>query len=200
MLYGTPPFPVNVQKSPGEQAFAEVRSALKQETKDSPVQYMVESKKLCLAIVEAYEVVCNYRRRNWEHDQAAILKQEIQNQLMAFALMRVVTDEEIKAAAVRTHEGFHAVANANPPVSKSGLMVREMESNLEQTPEVEEAIKAALLIQPLFRIFHQNAETFVNLEKHYPEIAHTLPNLVQGANESLVQFMQMQSRPPSNPI
>lgn len=200
MLYGTPPFPVNVQKSPGEQAFAEVRNALKQETKDTPVQFMMESKKLCLAIVEAYELVCTYRRKSAECDQAAILKQEIQHQLMAFALMRVLSDDDIKACAIATHENFHEVATANPPMSKSGLMVQHMESMLEQTPELEEAIKGALVVQPLFRVFHQQTEVFAKLEQHYPEIAHTLPTLVAGANESLVQFMQMQSRPPSGPL
>ena len=193
MLHGIPPFPVNVQKSPGEQAFAEVRAALKAETAEAPVVFMMESKKLCLGIVEAYELLANHRRRSLDCDQGAILRQELQHQVMAFALMRVITDDEIKAAAIRSSEKFHEGANATPPVTKAGLLVREMESVIDQDPETEEAIKAALVSQPLFRVLSQTPEVFTNLEQHYPEIALNVPNLVAGTNESLVQLMQMQS-------
>jgi hypothetical protein len=45
----------------------------------------------------------------------------------------------------------------------------------------------------------QKPEVFNALEEHYPSIALTVPQLVAGINESLVQLMQMQTggyRPP----
>lgn len=203
MLHGIPPFPVNVQKSPGELAFSEVRQALKAETAETPTQFMVESKKLGLGIVEAYELLCNYKRRGLEFNQGQILRQELQHQVMAFALMRVLPDEDIKASAVRTQEKIHEAATANPPMTRAGLLVKEMEALVEMSPESEEAIKAGLVIQPLFRVLSQKPEVFTALEEHYPQIALTVPQMVSGINESLVQLMQMQTggyRPPQPPV
>ena len=202
MLYGTPPFPVNVQKSPGEQAFSEVRQALKAETVDTPTLFMVESKKLGLGIVEAFELLCTYRRRGLEFNQAQILRQELQHQVMAFALMRVLNDEDIKGAAVRTQEKLSEAAQGNPPMTRAGLLVREMEALIEQNEQTEEIIKQALVIQPLFRVMSQKPEVLDKLDEHYPQIALTVPQLVAGINESLVQLMQMQTggyRPPQAP-
>ncbi len=81
------------KKPPEELAFQEVRTALKQECRDNIPLLMGETKKLGVGVLEACELMLVANRRSLTLDAPEILRQELQNQVMAYALMRFLPDE-----------------------------------------------------------------------------------------------------------
>jgi len=191
MLYGTPPFPHQPNpKPPAEQALSQIRQSLKELCPESALVYMMETKKLYLGIIEAFEMLGHHRRRNLPHDQAEILRNELRNQLMAFALLHLVSDEQAKKAAKISTEGWYDAANQTPPLSRTALMLRELESGVESTPENEAVISRWLMNQPLFQLFSQTPELFSVLEQHYPECAAGIPQILRSTNETVASLMK----------
>jgi hypothetical protein len=181
-------------KPPEEVAFQEARAALKTECRDNVPLLMGETKKMGMAILEAVEVMLVAERREIELDPAQVLRQELQNQVMAYALMRFLPDEACRVAAeacaVKVPEGM----KETPPVGKAGVFVRELEAQVKDTPKNQEAIKQWLLTQPLFRTLTQKPEAFAKLEQHYVDCAPKMNQLIQSTNESLTTLLHQQSQ------
>lgn len=180
-------------KPPEEVAFAEARAALKGECADNVPVLMGETKKMCVAIVEAGELMLTARHRRLELNPAAVLRQELQNQVMAYALMRFLPDDTWKAAAERSGSLLAAGLAENPPVGKAGVFVRELESQVKDTPRNQEHIKQWLLTQPLFRALNNKPEAFAKLEAHFEECGPKMNQLIQSTNESLSNLLHQQS-------
>jgi hypothetical protein len=191
MLYGNPPFPHQPNpKPPAEQALSQIRQALKGLCPESALVYMMETKKLYLGIIEAFEMLGHHRRRNLPHDQAEILRNELRNQLMAFAILHLVNDDQAKKAAKVSTEGWYEAANQSPPISRTALMLRELEACVESTPDNEAVISRWLMNQPLFQLFSQTPELFTVLEQHYPECAPGIPQILKSTNETVASLMK----------
>lgn len=195
MAPGVPPAGLQsgATKPPEELAFQEARSALKQECRDNVPLLMGETKKLGVAVLEACEVMMVAGRRGLVLDGPAVLRQEMQNQVMAYALMRFLPDDSWKAAAESCAAKIPLGLQETPPVGKAGLFVRELESLVKDTPKNQEAIKQWLVTQPLFRVLTQNPQVFANLETHYLECAGKMNQMIQSTNESLTTLLHQQS-------
>ena len=197
MGMGVPPAGAGVptsSKPPEELAFAEARAAIKVECRDNVPQLMGETKKLSVAVLEAWDLMLVAGRRNLVLNPVEVLRQEMQNQVMAYALMRFLPDETNKAAAEACAAKIPQAMQENPPVGKAGLFVRELEGHVKDTPRNQAAIKEWLLSQPLFRAMTGNPQAFANLEQHYQECAPKMNQIIQSANESLTSLLQQQSQ------
>lgn len=181
-------------KPPEEMAFAEARAAIKAECRDNVPLLMGETKKLSVAVLEAWDLMLVAGRRGLELNPVEILRQEMQNQVMAYALMRFLPDDACKSAAEACSAKIPQAMQENPPVGKAGLFVRELEALVKDTPRNQQAIKEWLLSQPLFRAMTGNAGAFANLEAHYQECAPKMNQIIQSANESLTSLLQQQSQ------
>lgn len=182
------------QKPPEEVAFQEVRAALKPECRDNIPLLMAETKKLGVAVLEACELLLVANRRSLSLNQVEVLRQELQNQVMAYALMRFLPDDSWKAAAEACAAKIPQGLAESPPVGKAGLFVRELEALVPDTPRNQEFIKQWLLAQPLFRVLNQKPEIFTALEEHYPACAGKMNQMIQSTNESLSTLLQQQSQ------
>lgn len=181
-------------KPPEELAFAEARAAIKLECRDNVPQLMGETKKLSVAVLEAWDLMLVAGRRNIELNPVDVLRQEMQNQVMAYALMRFLPDEACKNAAEACVAKIPQALQENPPVGKAGLFVRELEALVKDTPRNQAAIQEWLMSQPLFRAMTKTPEAFANLEVHYQECAPKMNQIIQSANESLTSLLQQQSQ------
>ena len=193
MNMGMPGAPA-ASKPPEELAFAEARAAIKQQCGDNVPLLMGETKKLSVAVLEAWDLMLVAGRRGVELNSVEILRQEMQNQVMAYALMRFLPDEACKAAAEACAAKIPQAMQENPPMGKAGLFVRELEANVKDTPRNQAAIKEWLLSQPLFRAMTGNAAAFANLEQYYQECAPKMNQIIQSANESLTSLLNQQRR------
>lgn len=191
---GVPPagLGASASKPPEELAFQEARAALKAECRDNVPLLMGETKKLGVAVLEAAEVVLIAQRRGVEVKPAELLRQEMQNQVMAYALMRFLPDEAWQAAAESCGSKLLAAAQENPPVGKAGVFVRELEGLVKDTPRNREAIQQWLLTQPLFRVLSQKPESLAKLEEHFLECAPKMNQMIQATNESLTTLLHQQ--------
>ena len=197
MGMGVPPAGAGVPaaaKPPEELAFAEARAAIKLECRDNVPLLMGETKKLSVAVLEAWDLMLVAGRRGLELNSIEILRQEIQNQVMAYALMRFLPDDACKGAAEACAAKIPQAMQEHPPVGKAGLFVRELEAQVKDTPRNQAAIKEWLLSQPLFRAMTGNPQAFANLEKYYQECAPKMNQIIQSANESLTSLLQQQSQ------
>lgn len=193
---GVPPVGAGVpvaKKGPEELAFQEARAALKQECKDNVPLLMGEVKKLSMAVLEACEILDVAERRGLTLPKEAVLQQEMQHQVMAYALMRFLPEDDLRAAAELSAGKIVQGFAENPPVGKAGVFVRELEGRVKDTPRNQESIKQWLLTQPLFRVLNQNPTAFANLEQHFREAAPKMNQLIQSTNESLTSLLQQQS-------
>jgi len=181
-------------KPPEELAFQEARAALKAECKDNLPLLMGETKKLSVAILEAWDLILVGERRGLELQPALVLRQEMQNQVMAYALMRFLPDEECKAAAEACAGKIPRGLQETPPVGKAGMFVRELESRVKDTPRNQKAIKEWLLAQPLFRALNNNPQAFGSLEQHFQECAPKMNQIIHSTNESLNTLLNQQSQ------
>jgi len=107
-------------KPPEEVAFQEARAAIKVECRDNIPQLMGETKKLSVAVLEAWDLMLVAGRRGVEMDPVEVLRQEMQNQVMAYALMRFLPDEACKSAAEGCGAKIPLAMQENPPVGKAG--------------------------------------------------------------------------------
>lgn len=192
---GIPPAGIGgaAAKPPEELAFQEARNALKSECRDNVPLLMAETKKMGVAVLEACEVVAVAERRGLELDRPQILRQELQNQVMAYALMRFLPDDAWKHAAEATQQKIVEAMQANPPLGKAGVFVRELESQVKDTPKNRDAIQQWLVTQPLFRVLNSKPEAFANLEQHYVECAGKMNQIIQSTNETLTTLLHQQS-------
>lgn len=186
MLYGVPPYAPQ-PKPPGEQALTDLRRALQEECQQQAVQYLAESKKLCMAVSEAYSLRGEYERRGLPAPD--LLRQELQHQLLAYALMRVLPEEASKTALDRASARSDSALGMNPPMSRVALLVGELES--AAPAELEDRVAEALAAQPLFRVMGQASETVDVLATHYHEVAHKATQLVLGNQEAIQAAMQL---------
>lgn len=180
-------------KPPEELAFQEARAALKAECRDNVPLLMGETKKLSVAVLEAWDLMMVADRRGLTLQPAEVLRQEMQNQVMAYALMRFLPDEACRSAAEACAAKIPEGMQENPPVGKAGVFVRELESLVKDTPRNQEAIKEWLLAQPLFRAITQNPQAFASLEQHFQECAPRMNQIIQSTNESLTTLLNQQS-------
>ena len=196
MGMGIPPAGAGVAgaaKAPEELAFQEARAALKAECRDNVPLLMGETKKLSVAVLEAWDLMLVAERRGLTLVPAEVLRQEMQNQVMAYALMRFLPDDACKEAAEGCVTKIPLGMQESPPVGKAGVFVRELESRVKDTPRNQEAIKEWLLAQPLFRAVTQNAQAFASLEQHFQQCAPKMNQIIQSTNESLSTLLNQQS-------
>ena len=196
MGMGVPPAGTGLSgapKPPEELAFQEARAALKSECRDNVPLLMGETKKLSVAVLEAWDLMLVAERRGLTLNPSEVLRQEMQNQVMAYALMRFLPDEACKGAAEACAIKIPLGMQESPPVGKAGVFVRELESLVKDTPRNQEAMKERLLAQPLFRAITQNPQAFASLEQHFQECAPKMNQIIQSTNESLTTLLNQQS-------
>lgn len=186
MLYGVPPY-APTPKPPGEQALHDLRRALQEECQQNAVLYLAESKKLCMAISEAYTLRGEYERRGLSTPD--LLRQELQHQLLAYALLRLLPEEAGKAALERAAARSDSALTLNPPMSRVALLVGELETSA--SADLEGPVAEALAVQPLFRVMGQSADAVETLSQHYHDVAPKATQLVLGNQEAILAAMQM---------
>lgn len=163
-------------------AFNEVTQALKQATAGNSFQYMAETKKLCLAVCAAEEMASTLRSRSQNFDPRKLFHQELQNQILAFALMRVLPENVVKTSM----QAANAAAQADPgSMSAAGRLARELEQAAGEKQETVEAVQEALMAQPLFRVASQMPEVWANLEQQYEQCAPYAANLMGTLKSSM---------------
>ncbi len=186
MLYGVPPY-APTPKPPGEQALTDLRRAIQEECQQNAVLYLAESKKLCMAVSEAYTLKGEYERRGLQAPD--LLRQELQHQLLAYALMKLLPEEAVKAALERAGARSEAALNLNPPMSRVAVLVGELEGGAQA--DLEDKVAEALAAQPLFRVMGQASESVDILATHYAEVAPKATQLVLGNQEAILAAMQL---------
>lgn len=187
MLYGVPPY-APTPKPPGEQALTDLRRAIQEECQQNAVLYLAESKKLCMAVSEAYTLKGEYERRGLQPPD--LLRQELQHQLLAYALMRLLPEEAVKAALERAGARSEAALNLNPPMSRVAVLVGELEGGAPADLH-EDKVAEALAAQPMFRVMGQAADAVDVLATHFAEVAPKATQLVLGNQEAILAAMQL---------
>ena len=186
--YSPPPYTPNLPPpDPSLQTFNAVTQALRVLVADSVFLYVAECKKLSLAVMEASEIFRTLQRKNEPVDAPAIFRQELQNQILGFALMRLLDVEDVKKAAQTANEISMEALNQTPPMSRTGVLVREME-NVASGKLDEQKIQEELMAQPLFRLSSQQPEVLKGLEEVFDKVADSIPMLLQSTNATLAQL------------
>ena len=187
-FYSPPPFASNIPPpDPSLQAFNEVTQALRALVADSVFLYVAECKKLSLAVMEASEIFRTMQRRNEPVDGPTVFRQELQNQILGFALMRLLEVDDVKKAAQIANDTSMDALNQTPPMSRTGVLVREMESIA--SGKIDEArVQEELVAQPLFRLASQNADVLKGLDGVFDKVADSIPMLLQSTNATLAQL------------
>lgn len=187
-FYSPPPFASNVPPpDPSLQAFNEATQALRALVADSVFLYVAECKKLSLAVMEASEIFRTMQRRNEPVDGPTVFRQELQNQILGFALMRLLEVDDVKKAAQIANDTSMDALNQTPPVSRTGVLVREMETIA--SGKIDEArVQEELVAQPLFRLASQDSDALKNLEGVFDKVADSIPMLLQSTNATLAQL------------
>ena len=182
MFYQSPfASPTSVPAAPP--AFNEVTQALRQATAGNSFLYMAETKKLCLAVCGAEELASALKARNQSFDAKKLFHQELQNQILAFALLRVLPDAVVKTCM----QAASAAAQTDPEATSSGAsrLTRELEAAAGESEETVKAVQEALMDQPLFRIASQNPEVFANLEVQYETCSPYAGQLMKTLKSSM---------------
>lgn len=175
-------------QDPALQAFNDITQALRAVIPDNSLfLYVTECKKLSLAIMEAAEITRILQRRREPVDGAAILHQEIQNQIAGLALMRLLPAEDVKKAAQVAGDSFMDALQETPPLSRTGVLVREIEALAADRLDGA-AVQQELMSQPLFRLQSVSPEAFQSLEKVYERLADSIPMLLASTNATLAQL------------
>lgn len=169
-------------------AFSEVTQALRIATGTNGFQYLVESKKLCLAVCAAEGMASNLRSQGKSFEPKRVFHQELQNQILAFALMRVLPDDVVKACVEEANETMQAAKDA-PAMSAAGYLTRGLENAAGESQEVVQEVQEALVAQPLFRIASQNPELFKKLEESYEFCAPYAAQLLGGLKSSMAMLL-----------
>lgn len=167
--------------------FNEVTQALRQATTTNSFQYMVETKKLCLAVCGAEEVASGLRAAGQSFEPNKVFHQELQNQILAFALMRVLPEDTVKQCMQVANAA--AQAGAGPVMSAAGRLARELESAAGESKEMVDRVQEALLAQPLFRLASQMPQVFANLEVAYEPCAPYAAQLMGGLKSSMAMLV-----------
>jgi hypothetical protein len=144
---------------------------------------MAETKKLCLAVCGAEEVASAMRSRGQSFEVNKLFHQELQNQILAFALMRVLPDHVVKTSMQAA--GAAAQADSSGTVSAAGRLARELEQAAGENEETVKAVQEALLAQPLFRLASQQPQVFANLEQQYEKCAAYAATLMGTLKSSM---------------
>lgn len=164
-------------------AFNDVTHALRQATVSNGFQYMVETKKLCLAICAAEVLASDMRAAGQSFDPKKLFHQELQNQILAYALMRVLPEDVVKTCAQAAQ--LAAQAGQGGLMSSAGRVARELEAAAGESKETVEAVQEELVAQPLFRLAGQNPEVFAKLEETYEQCAPYAASLLGTLKTSM---------------
>lgn len=165
-------------------AFTQARMALKKYSGDSQVIYLNELKKLCLAIEAAEESRLRSQAAAQEVDLVALLVSELQNQLKAFALMRLVTPEQMLESVekVSRAHGLHT----GPGPTRAARLVSELEDIVPI--EQEQQYLEGIAVQPLMVLLVEERELVEKLAGLFPHtLDHTLKTLHE-TNRTLAQL------------
>lgn len=194
MFYGSPLSgqPAPSSKPPADQALSKVRQAVKDECHNDATLFMMENKKLYLAIVEGYELRGQLAKSGQAPSPEAMLMQELRHQLLAFALMQCLPDTVCKACAAAAQS--RAEAGERSQKTRSGLLVSELEARLQDTEDTQAQVSRWLMMQPLFRVLNAQPELFSELARFFGEVALKMPDLVKSTNQSLVTLMKSAPR------
>lgn len=164
-------------------AFNEVTQALRQVTAGNSFLYMVETKKLCLAVCGAEEVASALKSRNQAFDPKKIFHQELQNQILSFALLRVLPEAVVKTCIQAANAA--AQADSDSAVSGSARLARELEAAAGESEDTVKAVQESLVEQPLFRMASQMPEVFANLEVQYEACSPYAAQLMKTLKSSM---------------
>ncbi|MHB2018276.1 MAG: hypothetical protein ACYCW6_15100 [Candidatus Xenobia bacterium] len=184
--------------APGMVAYREVTQALSALSQGNTFLYVAETKKLCLAIIQAEQVVMAMQVRQEPCDRTATFRHELQTQISAFALMRVLSREQVKAAAERASAKETEGLVETPPLSPSGMLLRELEAAAGSGQE--QRLQEELIAQPLFQLATQNAELLARLEQTYGDCVSNVPQLLKSANQSLHLLSKQNATPGPAPF
>ena len=191
-FYAPPPFAAPPPPpDPSLQALNEVTGALRTLAADNLLQYVVESKKLSLAVLDASEVTRTLQNRGMAVDGPAILRRELENHTRAFALMRMLSPEEIKQAVQAANVSGEAALARTPPGSRVQALVAELEAVAGGRLDAEK-LDLELQAQPLFRLLSDRPAVFSKLEGLYDQCAESIPRLLKSTNQALSQLRQQQ--------
>lgn len=176
-------------------AFNEVSQALRQETAGNTFAYLVETRKLCLAVCSAEEVATAMRSASPGFDPKKIFHQELQNQILAFALMRILPENVLKNCI----QAAATEVPGAPPSSSAGRLARELESAAGEDEQMVAAVQEALVAQPLFRLASQQPEIFKALEETYEQCASYANQLMGSLRASMSMLANTAGNPASLP-
>lgn len=164
-------------------AFNEVTQALRQVTAGNSFVYMAETKKLCLAVCGAEEAASAMKARNQSFDVKKLFHQELQNQILAFALLRVLPEAVVKTCMQAASAA--AQTDSDGSVSAAARLTRELETAAGESEETVKAVQEALMEQPLFRLASQSPEVFANLEVQYEACSPYAGQLMKTLKSSM---------------
>ncbi len=158
-------------------AFTQARVALKKYSGESQPIYLNELKKLCLAIESAEETRARFEKAEQELEAPELFIKEVQNQIKAFGLMRLVTPQQMLEAIQRANQKFEQQPTPGP--SRTERLVFELE---EIVPlEKEQDYLEGMAIQPLTALLAEDREL---LEKLGAVFMHTLEHTTKTLSET----------------
>ncbi|HEY3997343.1 MAG TPA: hypothetical protein VGO93_00665 [Candidatus Xenobia bacterium] len=182
-------------QSPAMQAYNDAAKALNIQCQGDNFVYLMELKKLVLAIIQSEEVTRTLQERHEKFDGGVILRQELQNQLLSFAIMRVLDPDKVKAATKSANQHYMDGLVQTPPLSPAGMMLKELEQTVGESEEVGKRVQEELMLQPLFRIVSKSPEAFGALERTYMELGSSAQSLLRSINQSLGLVVKSQANP-----
>lgn len=158
-------FNVHPQVAQAITRFTAVNDTLKSLSGDRREVYLHELRKLCLA-VQAADEVRRALRRAGAPQQQGLLAREVTHQVMGFAYLRELPEKTVHEATRAAEEGYPASQQADPSLSRAGLLVQELRGRAGQMPE--EKLHAGLAVQPLTAVLAEHAPLIEELEPVYP--------------------------------
>ncbi len=180
---------------PAMQAYNDLARAVSVHAQGNTFVYLTELKKLCLTILQADEITRTLQHRGDKVNGQAIFRQELQHQLLSYALMRVLPEAKVKEAAQNANKNYMEGLVQTPPLSPSGLMFTELEKVAGDNQQTAKEVEAELFRQPLFHMINKTPEAFAAIEQYYPQTADYVPQLLRSINQSMGLMVKAQASP-----
>lgn len=164
--------------------FTQLRLGLKQYTTDEKLVFQTELKKLCLAVEAAEDVRVRQQAAGQEPDPQAIFIKEVQNQIQAFALMRMAKPEKVAQAVTIAYQQYSQLKGPGP--SRAELLVKQLHTSLGAVDQ--EQFHTGIGIQPLTMLLVHKREMMEKFGELFPHAIDHCFKTLHETNRTIEQL------------
>lgn len=149
------------------------------------VIYHTEVKKLCLAVEGAEEVRARLAAvQKEEIDLCGILIKEVQNQIRAFALIRMANDPQVEQAYTQANEEY--TRHTGPGPSRTERFCTLLRNSIK--PFDEDEFHTGMGIQPITHVLVHNQEDLTEFGGLFPHVLDQAFKTLYESNKVLAQL------------